>query len=50
MALDICAEFEKKLVMTGRSNGATGEQFGQYVKDTLADPDLEKKYNSFKKN
>ncbi len=50
MALEICAEYEKKLVMTGRSNGATGEQFGQYVKDTLADPDLENKYNGFKKN
>ncbi len=35
--------------MTGRSNGATGEQFGQYVEDTLKDPDLEKKFNSYKK-
>ena len=49
MALDICAEYEKKLVMTGRSNGATGEEFGNYVKKTLQDPELENKFNSYKK-
>ena len=49
MALEICAEYEKKLVMTGRSTGATGEKFGTYVKETLKDPELEKKYNSYKK-
>ena len=49
MALEICAEYEKKLVMTGRSTGATGEKFGTYVKETLKDPELKKKYNSYKK-
>ncbi|MBO4349274.1 MAG: isocitrate/isopropylmalate dehydrogenase family protein, partial [Candidatus Methanomethylophilaceae archaeon] len=27
MALDICCQFEKKLVMTGRNTGATGDEF-----------------------
>lgn len=49
MALEICAEFEKKLVMTGRDTGATGEKFGKYVIETVTDPNLESKYNSFKK-
>jgi isocitrate dehydrogenase (NAD+) len=30
-ALDICMYEEKKLQITGRSNGATSEQFGNYV-------------------
>src|SRR5574344_242808 len=41
MALDICCQFEKKLVMTGRSTGATGDEFAQYVLDTIQRPDLE---------
>lgn len=34
-ALDICSFEEKKYVITGRSNGATCEQFGDYVMETL---------------
>ena len=34
-ALDICMFEEKKLVMTNRDTGATCEQFGEYVKETL---------------
>ena len=34
-ALDICSFEEKKLVITGRSTGATCEEFGKYVMDTL---------------
>ena len=34
-ALDICSFEEKKLVITGRDTGATCEQFGEYVMDTL---------------
>ncbi len=34
-ALDICSFEEKKLVITGRDNGATCEAFGNYVMDTL---------------
>lgn len=35
-ALDICCFEEKKLVITGRPNGATCEAFGDYVMETLA--------------
>ena len=34
-ALDICSFDEKKLVITGRDNGASCEEFGNYVMDTL---------------
>ena len=34
-ALDICTITEKKLVMTGRADGATGEQFANYLMETM---------------
>lgn len=34
-ALDICTVTEKKLVITGRSNGATSEQFADYIMETI---------------
>lgn len=34
-ALDICTVTEKRLVMTGRSNGATGEEFADYIMENL---------------
>lgn len=42
MALDLCTQFEKRIRMTGRSDGATGEDFGRYVLETVARDDLEK--------
>ncbi len=47
MALDVCVQYEKKLTMTGRDNGATGEEFAKYIMDTITNPDLEKKWNSY---
>lgn len=38
-ALDICMQTEKKLVITGRSDGCTCEEFGDYVMQTLASID-----------
>ncbi len=35
-ALDICTITEKKLVMTGRDTGATGEQFADYIMETIS--------------
>ena len=35
-ALDICAFEEKKLVITGRVNGATCEEYAEYVMETLS--------------
>jgi len=34
-ALDICSFEEKKLVITGRDTGATCQEFGEYVMETL---------------
>jgi len=47
MALDVCVQFEKKLVMTGRSNGATGDEFAQYIMETIQKPDLEKIWSGY---
>jgi isocitrate dehydrogenase (NAD+) len=47
MALDICGNFEKKLSITGRSTGATGEAFADYVMETLQDPNLDKRWEEY---
>lgn len=47
MALDICGQYEKRLVITGRDDGATSSQFSQYVMDTLKRADLEDNWKSF---
>ena len=47
MALDICSQFEKKIKLTGRSDGATGEEYAKYIMDTVMDRDLEKKWNGY---
>jgi isocitrate dehydrogenase (NAD+) len=47
MALDICQQFEKKLVITGRSDGATGREFGDYLMETIESPELEEKWKSY---
>jgi isocitrate dehydrogenase (NAD+) len=44
MALDVCSQHEKKVVLTGRSDGATGAEFADYVMETLQDPNLEAKW------
>jgi isocitrate dehydrogenase (NAD+) len=40
MALDMCGQFEKKLIMTGRENGATGDEYTNYVLQWIKDPKL----------
>ena len=47
MALEICGQYEKKLVITGRSTGATGRDFCDYVLETLSDPRLEERWNEY---
>ncbi len=47
MALDVCGNYEKKLVVTGRPTGAKGSDFANYIMETLQDPGLEKKWQSF---
>ncbi len=47
MALDICATYEKKLVLTGRDTGATGEEYAGYIMETIQDPNLEQKWEGY---
>lgn len=47
MALDIVGRFEKKLVMTGRNTGAKASDFGNYILETMRDPNLEKRWNDY---
>lgn len=47
MALDVCSQFEKKVVLTGRDDGVTGAQFADYVMETLEDPELEAKWKGY---
>ncbi|MBY8991472.1 MAG: isocitrate/isopropylmalate dehydrogenase family protein [Candidatus Lokiarchaeota archaeon] len=49
MALDICATYEKKVVLTGRDTGATGEEYAKYIMDTLQDPELKNKFEKLSK-
>ncbi len=47
MALDICGNFEKKLVVSGRPSGAKGSEFADYLLETLQDPRLEERWQSY---
>ena len=47
MAIDICNSYEKKVVVTGRPDGATGEEMANYVIETLKDPKLEEKWEKY---
>jgi len=47
MALDICGQYEKKLIMTGRSNGANGRDFCDYILATVADPGLAARWKNY---
>ncbi len=44
MAIDVCTQYEKKVVVTGRPTGAKGSEYADYLVETLKDPSLEKKW------
>ncbi len=46
-ALEICSQFEKKVVITGRDTGVTGRELCDYILDTMQSPDLDEKYKSY---
>ena len=46
-ALDVCGQYERKVVMTGRSTGATGREFGEYVMATVQEADLESRWAQY---
>ena len=50
MALEICGLYEKKIILTGRSTGGTGEEYSKYIMETLKSPNLEEKWKSFQDN
>jgi isocitrate dehydrogenase (NAD+) len=47
MALDICGNYEKKLVITGRDTGAAGAEYADYLMKTLQSPDLKERWESY---
>ncbi|MBD3415490.1 MAG: isocitrate/isopropylmalate dehydrogenase family protein [Candidatus Aminicenantes bacterium] len=49
MALDVCGNYEKKLVTTGRDTGSTGAEYAQYLMDTMQDPKLKEKWENYVK-
>ena len=46
-ALDICGQYERKVVMTGRSTGATSEAFGDYIMETVEDANVEARWEEY---
>jgi isocitrate dehydrogenase (NAD+) len=50
MALDICGQYEKKLAVTGRTTGATGEAFTNYLMETIQDPNLRSRWEGYVKS
>ena len=44
-ALDICGTRERKIKLTGRSDGATAEEYGNYVLAKVLSPGLEQEWS-----
>jgi isocitrate dehydrogenase (NAD+) len=49
MALDITGQYEKKMVITGRPTGVTGEAFTDYVMDWVKNPKLKETWEGYVK-
>lgn len=47
MALEVCGQYERKVKVTGRDTGATGDEYGSYVADTVSDSDLESRWQGY---
>ena len=46
MALDVCGYLEKKVVITGRDTGATGEEYTKYLLSWIDNPKLGSRYQA----
>ena len=46
-ALDICGQYEKKIAITGRDTGCTGQELGRYLMETIVDPKLESRWEEY---
>jgi isocitrate dehydrogenase (NAD+) len=47
MALDVCGQYEKKLLITGRNTGATGKDFTDYILSWLDSPKLRETWEGY---
>jgi isocitrate dehydrogenase (NAD+) len=46
MALEMCGQFEKKKVITGRDGGVTGEEYTNYILSWVDNPELKTRWES----
>lgn len=46
MALEVCGQFERKMAITGRDTGVTGEEYTQYLLSWVDNPDLKSRWES----
>ena len=46
-ALDICGQYEREIVMTGRSTGATAAEFGDYIMATVEDDKVGDRWQAY---
>ena len=46
-AIDICGQYERKVVMTGRRTGATSSEFGDYLMATVEDSNVESRWQEY---
>ncbi|MCH7921574.1 MAG: isocitrate/isopropylmalate dehydrogenase family protein [Nitrospinae bacterium] len=49
MALDVCGQYEKRHVITGRDTGCTGREFAAYIMETIQDTEIEKRWSEYVK-
>ncbi len=49
MALDVCGQYEKRHVITGRDTGCTGREFAAYIMETIQDTEIEKRWSDYVK-
>ncbi len=47
MALEICGQYERSVRITGRSDGATSAEYGDYLVSEVRNPNLEEKWRSY---
>ncbi len=47
MALEVCGQYERRLQITGRNTGVTAGEFGQYILETVRDPELEQRWDRY---
>lgn len=45
MALEVCGQYERRIVITGRDTGATGEEYTKYLLSWIDNSDLEARWN-----